>query len=203
MHDTVIKYESLVKDGQWDTKTEKDADILDLTIQIQELKILFSKQSTYQERNRDKNVGNTRFNNSGNTQKSTTPTSSEYWTKEKNGRNFHWCKYHEYWTATHSSNNIEMEHDTPTNKTNRTKFSDKKSLKINSAYLDIDNMTDRIFGITTSAKANYCIASDEIDRIFDGNTIHCTEVKHSTSDDSEQIKDQGGRINPETVPTML
>ena len=41
MRDIVMKYESLVEDRQWDTKSEKDAKILALTIQIQELKILF------------------------------------------------------------------------------------------------------------------------------------------------------------------
>ena len=41
MRGIVMKYESLVEDRQWDTKSEKDAKILALTIQIQELKILF------------------------------------------------------------------------------------------------------------------------------------------------------------------
>ena len=50
-------------------------------------------------------------------------------------------------------------------------------------------MTDDIFGMTASVEKNYHIASDEIDRIFDGNAIHCTEVKHYTSDDSEQLKE--------------
>ena len=49
-------------------------------------------------------------------------------------------------------------------------------------------MTDDIFGMTASVETNYHITSDEIDRIFDGNEIHSTEVKHSTSDDSEQLK---------------
>ena len=50
-------------------------------------------------------------------------------------------------------------------------------------------MTDEIFGMTASVNTNYHIASDEIDIIFDGNAIHCTEVKNSTSDDSEQLKE--------------
>ena len=50
-------------------------------------------------------------------------------------------------------------------------------------------MIDDIFGMTTSVEKNYHIASNEIDRIFDSNAIHCTEVKYSTSDDSEQLKD--------------
>ena len=65
MHNTIMIYESLVKDGQWDIKPEKDVKILALTSQIQELKILFAKKSTYQERNKNTNVGNTRFNNGG------------------------------------------------------------------------------------------------------------------------------------------
>ena len=98
-------YELLIEDRQWDTKSLKDVRILALTSQIQEFKILFAKQSTYQDRNKNTNVGNTRFNNSGNTWKSTAPTSSESWTKEKNGRTFHWCKWHEYWTVTQNSKN--------------------------------------------------------------------------------------------------
>ena len=77
-----------------------------------------------------------------------------------------------------------MQHDTPTKKTNSTKLSDKTLLKINFAYLESDNMNDDIFGMTASVETNYHIASDEIDRIFDGNKTYCSEVKNSTSDDS-------------------
>ena len=82
-----------------------------------------------------------------------------------------------------------MQHDNPTDKTGNTKSSDKKSLKINLASLESDNTTDDIFGMNASMETNYHIVSDEIDIIFYGNAIHCTEVKHSTSDDSEQIKE--------------
>ena len=44
MHDIVMKYESLVEDRQWNTKSEKDVKILALTSQIQELEILFAEQ---------------------------------------------------------------------------------------------------------------------------------------------------------------
>ena len=40
-----MKYESLVKDGKWDTKSEKDVKILSLNRQIKELNIIFAKQS--------------------------------------------------------------------------------------------------------------------------------------------------------------
>ena len=50
-------------------------------------------------------------------------------------------------------------------------------------------MTDDIFGMTAYVEKNYHIASDDIYRIFDGNIIHCTEVKHSTFDDSEHLKE--------------
>ena len=39
-----MKYESLVEDGQWDTKSEKYVEVLALTNQIQELSILFAEQ---------------------------------------------------------------------------------------------------------------------------------------------------------------
>ena len=39
-----MKYESLVEDGQWHKKTEKNVKILALTRQIQEIKILFAEQ---------------------------------------------------------------------------------------------------------------------------------------------------------------
>ena len=55
-------------------------------------------------------------------------------------------------------------------------------------YLEGNSMTDDIFGMTKSVEKNDHIASDEIDRVFDGNAIHITEVKHYTSDDSEQLK---------------
>ena len=44
MRKIVMKYESLVKDGQWDAKYEKDIEILALTSQIQKLNILFAEQ---------------------------------------------------------------------------------------------------------------------------------------------------------------
>ena len=43
IRDIIMKYESLVEDGQWDTKSEKYVEILALTSQIQELKILFAE----------------------------------------------------------------------------------------------------------------------------------------------------------------
>ena len=67
-----------------------------------------------------------------------------------------------------------MQHDTATNMTESTKLSDKKLLKINLASLESDNMTDEILGMTASVETNYHMASDEIDRIFDGNAIYCT-----------------------------
>ena len=44
MRKIVMKYESLVKDGQWYAKYEKDIEILALTSQIQKLNILFAEQ---------------------------------------------------------------------------------------------------------------------------------------------------------------
>ena len=46
-----------------------------------------------------------------------------------------------------------------------------------------------IFLMTVTVETNYHIAYDEIYRIFDGNAVHCIEVKNSTSDDSEQLKE--------------
>ena len=85
MREIVMKYETLVENGQWDTKFEKYVHIFDLTSHIQELKILFAKESTSQDRKDNINVGNTRFNNGGRSWKTTAPTSGEYWTKENNG----------------------------------------------------------------------------------------------------------------------
>ena len=48
MYDIVVKYKPLVKDGQWNKKSEKYFEILAFTSQIQELKILFAKQSASQ-----------------------------------------------------------------------------------------------------------------------------------------------------------
>ena len=76
-------------------------------------------------------------------------------------------------------------------------------MKTNLASLGIDNITDEIFGMTAYVETNYHIASDEIDRIFDGNAIHCTEVKNSTPDDSKQLKQKRSRIDPTTVSTRF
>ena len=203
MYDIVVKYESLVEDGQWGIKSEKNVDILSLTSQIQKLKILFPKQSTSQYRSKNNNDGNKIVNNGGSSWKKISPISGEYWTKEKNGRTWHWCEWHEYWTTMKFLSNLRMQHNNTTNKTDSTKSSGKKSLKINLEYLEGDSTTGDIFGVTTSVETNYHIASDKIDIIFDVNVIDCTEVKHSISDDSEKLKDQGGRINPPIVPTRF
>ena len=50
------------------------------------------------------------------------------------------------------------------------------------AYPESDNITNGIFGMNASVGTNYHVASDEIERIFDANAIHCKEVKHSTTD---------------------
>ena len=96
-----------------------------------------------------------------------------------------------------------MQNDTTKNKTESIKLSDKKSLNINLASLESNGMIDDIFGMTASVETNYHIASNKIDRIFDGNSIHFNEVKYSTYGDSEQLKDYCGRINPDTVSTRL
>ena len=57
------------------------------------------------------------------------------------------------------------------------------------AYIESDSMNNENFGMTATVETNYHIASDEIDTIFDINAIYCNEVKHSTSDDYEQLKD--------------
>ena len=69
-----MKYESLVEDGEWDTKSEKNVDVLALTSQIRERKILLAKKSTYQDRTKNISVGKTRFNNGGSSWKTTAPT---------------------------------------------------------------------------------------------------------------------------------
>ena len=94
MRKIVVKYKSLVEDGQWNTKYEKDVKILSLTRHVQELNILFAKQSTSQEINKNKNGGKNSINNGGSSWKTIDPKSGESWTKEKNGRSWHWCKWH-------------------------------------------------------------------------------------------------------------
>ena len=81
-----------------------------------------------------------------------------------------------------------MQNNTTTNKTDNTKFLNKKPLNINLTSLKNDSMTDEIFDMTASMETNHHIKSDEIDRIFDANAIHCNIVENSTSDDSEQLK---------------
>ena len=44
IRDIVMNYESLVEDRQWNKKSEKDVEILALTSQIQEIKILLAEQ---------------------------------------------------------------------------------------------------------------------------------------------------------------
>ena len=62
-----------------------------------------------------------------------------------------------------------MQQYTATNKTYSTKSSDNTLLKISLAYLEINSMTDDVFGMTASMGTNYHIAFNEIDIIFDGN----------------------------------
>ena len=75
MRGTVVKNETLIKDKQWDIKPEKDINILALTSHIQECKILFAKQSDFQERKKNNNGGKKSVNNGGNSWITITPTS--------------------------------------------------------------------------------------------------------------------------------
>ena len=102
-----------------------------------------------------------------------------------------------------TSKKCRTQHNTKKKQTDSSKSSNKKLLKTNVTSLECDNMTDYIFGLTASIEKNYHIEFDEIDIIFDGNSIHCTEVKHSTSDDSENLKYQGVCINHATVTTRV
>ena len=79
-----------------------------------------------------------------------------------------------------------MQNDNTQDKTNNTKSSDKNPLKINLAYLDSNNTTDRIFGMTAFMEKT--ITLHPMKSKYE-NAIHYKEVKHSTSDDSKQLKD--------------
>ena len=50
-------------------------------------------------------------------------------------------------------------------------------------------MNYEIFGMNSYVEKQYHVSSNAIDRIFDRNAIHCTEVKNSTSYCYEQLKD--------------
>ena len=107
MCNIVAKYGSLVEGRQCNTNSGKDVYILALTSHIQELNILFTKQSAFQERNRNNNGGKKIVNNSGISWKTIAPTSGEILTKENNGRTWHWYKCHKYWTVTRYSKKYE------------------------------------------------------------------------------------------------
>ena len=96
--------------------------------------------------------------------------------------------WHEYWTTMHNSKISECNTIPQQIRSTAPNFPTKKALKINLASLESNSMTNDIFGMTASVETNYHIASNEIDRIFDANVVHCTEVKHSTSGDCEQLK---------------
>ena len=70
-----MSHQSKIDSG---TQNLKFFDILALTSQIQKLKIIFAKQSTYQDINTNINVGNKRFNNGGSSCRTTDLTSDDY-----------------------------------------------------------------------------------------------------------------------------
>lgn len=171
MNDIVIKYETLIEDGQWEVKSEKDVEILALNCKIDELKTLFAKQSSY----RDKSGTNNNNKPGFKSWKAIAPKTGESWSQEKNGRTWHWCKHHEYWTATHNSKNCRTQNETATNETESTT---EPSLAINMASLSNDNLSDDIFGMVATFDSNE-IAPNELDGIFDGNMFAANETMQS------------------------
>ena len=159
MRDIVIKYKYLFEDRQWGTKSKKDVEILAFTIQIQEPKILFVKQSFYQERNKinhgSKNDGNNGSNNSCNNCGSSWKTiASEIWRivdKIKEQVHLALVKIAQILDRNAQFKKIRMRNDTTTDITNNTESSNKKSFNINIASLESNNMTKNIFGMITSA----------------------------------------------------
>ena len=152
-------------------KSDKVIEILAINSQIQELKILFAKQS--------KNDGGNNNNSSENSSKTIAPKSGKSWTKEKKTHTRHWCKWHGYWTATHNSATFRAHNDNATDKSTTNDSSNKKTLKINLASLENDNMIDDIFGMVASVKTNHHVATDEFEGIFDANVSGCSEIKKS------------------------
>ena len=130
MHDIFAKYESLCKDGQWDTNPKKDVKIVALTSHILELKIPFTKKSASQESNKDINGDQKSFNNDGRSWKTIAPTYGESWT-EKKPAHLALVKMAQILDRNTQLNFYQMQHDNATSKSYSTKLSDIKSLKIN------------------------------------------------------------------------
>ena len=142
MHEIFAKYESLCKDGQWDTNPKKDVKIVALTSHILELKIPFTKKSASQESNKDINGDQKSFNNDGRSWKTIAPTYGESWT-EKKPAHLALVKMAQILDRNTQLNISLMKNNTSTYKTNSTKFSNKSSLKIISIYMKSNSMTKK------------------------------------------------------------
>ena len=112
MKNAKSKYNHYVQDKLWNktkmmTDIKKETDIVALTSKIDRLEALLAKSSSGSFESRSSSTAGTNSNNHSSRTgwKITAPQKGEPWSKTVNGKFFHWCKYHNFWTSQHNSNN--------------------------------------------------------------------------------------------------
>ena len=150
MKNAKSKYNHYVQDKLWNknktmTDIKKETDIIALNSKIDRLEALLAKTSANSSNSHSSSVPNSNSNNSRTGWKITAPQKGDPWSKTVNGKLFHWCKYHNFWSTQHNSNNCRKgeKERTQTNSTT------EPSLELNIASLGTELYPDATINLAS------------------------------------------------------
>ena len=109
MKNAKSKYAHYVQDKLWKKSQtiediKKESDIVALTSKIDRLEALLARSTNGSSSQQPQSSSN-QSGNSRSGWKITGPKPGEPWSKTVNGKEFHWCKYHNFWTTQHNTKN--------------------------------------------------------------------------------------------------
>lgn len=159
MKNAKSKYNHYVQDKLWNKKTtmtdiKKETDIVALTSKIDRLEALLAKTSATSSNSHSSSSSNSNSNSSRTGWKITAPQKGDPWSKTVNGKLFHWCKYHNFWSTQHNSNNCRKG-EKERSQTNPTT---EPSLELNVASLGTELYPDATINLASGdySDATHC-----------------------------------------------
>ena len=181
MKNAKSKYIHYVKDKMWKkSKTiedvKKESDIVALTSKIDRLEALLARSS---ESNSNSQSSSSNQNNSRSGWKVTGPKQGEPWTKTVNGKQFHWCKYHNFWTTQHNSKNCRKGLKLQENASS----GDNAQLEINLATTEYD-LPDSLRVLFTPGVSDNTGSDIPMDSLVEDNILDdlvCSDSTHNTN----------------------
>ena len=184
MKNAKSKYNHYVQDKLWNkTKTmsdiKKETDIVALTSKIDRLEALLTKASSANSDSRSTPNYNSVSNSNGSRSgwKITAPLKGEPWSKTVNGKTFHWCKYHNFWTTQHNSNNCRKGEK----ERNQSNSANEPSLELNVASIGNELYPDATINLASGDLSNMVSNNDFDSALNDAcrDTFHSNDGVHT------------------------